>query len=869
MQKINIKSQMDDKQTNSNDDKKNLSKIDLMHHLLNKGTVCCLPQGFNNDNFIANMLDWMHKILSIEALYKKEDNIQSIEYKKKGGLTGSLGFTGSFRFFFMVDKSKVYFDIKPIKWFESADSKTSIFNLGNLLNESFSDEINSFLYRYLLELANTSSSKLRIDNRNHFIEGITPQKKIWFSTFFQPEDILMCFLEISAIKRNNSQLDENKELKWNIVISSNEVKLVAFNEKEEEIQNIDLKESPIKVKNEIGRNPIEYKDIRLLSTRSNADLFYKIQHINVLKPEEKIRELARLNWLYEKKNEQSNQYAIDLIKHLFALLKNPFDEFALIYMEYSGGDREKVFSAYTEDEKLLNLLNQILNYAGTNEFLTSWVKKWEISYIDQIAVNSLFLKAMADTVQANNILPFHRFVREDYHKKNNDLINQIVFDIEFSRHLIKCGFGKEAKKVLSKRLDQLPDETVSDLLPAKDVDLTGAAAGQIIKVTILEILASLETEKNAIVYKCQIAQLQPLVNERVDVLIQVSEPKIATKGRELKTITGENGLLANKEQIITNKYKVLDPKAIDKNLMHPASRKGGSFSNFQKWLASVKIPDYSMLKSYSEKLSPQKYPELNEIITDIKYALNIENLEVYISHGEKSVGINGFESEPLFLIVGGDHLESSSAYYLNPKELRFAIGVELAHLYFKHARITSSDIWKGAIEKGYFVLDTVLSIFPAVGLFSKSLQSIGQLNAISSFLQKTEKIGKVTSKSRDLVKNSEQVVSLYKSKFSKEGKDGEKELEFLATSRIIQLTADRCAFIFTKDLRSAIRAMMLVSKRYHTELPVIEKYGLKEFLLKKDENGNFRHQELAIRLASLFSFYLSEEYETMLKNLET
>jgi len=857
---------IDDKQTSSNEDKKHLSKIDLMYHLLNKGTVCYLSQNFNAESLIEKILDWMNKSLNLEAQYKKEENVKIIEYKKKRGLTGTLGITNSYRLFLMVDQSKIFFDVKPDKWFENPELKTSFFNLGNLLGESYFNEIATYIYSILLQDVN-SINKLRIDSRNHFIEKISEPKKIWFSTYFQADDILLCFLEISSVKKLSLQLNENLELKWRILISSNDARLIAFNERDELIQNIELNECPLKVKNEIGRNPIEYKVIKLLSTRTNADFFFQVQHINILKPDEKIRELARLNWLYEKKNELSNQYAIDLIKHLILIHKNPFDELSLLYMEYSGGDREKVFSAYSEDEKLVNLLHQILNYAGTNDFLTKWVKAWEISYIDLIAINSLFLKAIADTVQANNILPFHKLVREEFHEKNSDLINQIVFDISFSRHLIKCGFGKEAKKILSKRLEQLPDETISDLLPAKDVDLTGKAAGQIIKVTILEILADLETEKNAIEYKCQIARLQPLVDERVDKLIEVSEPKIAKKGQELKTITSLNGLLANKDQIVFGKYKVLDSKAVDKNLRHPAGRKDGSFSNFQKWLASVKIPDHTMLKSYSEKLSPQKYPELNDIITDIKYALNIENLEVFVSHGEKSIGISGFESDPLFLIVGGDHLDNTSAYYLNKLELRFAIGVELAHLYFKHARITSSDVWKGAIEKGYFVIDTVLSIFPAVGLFSKSLQTIGQLNAVSSFLQKTEKIGKVTSKSRDLIKNSEQVVGLYKAKFAKD-KGSSQELEFLATSRIIQLTADRCAFIFTKDLCSAIRAMFLVSKRYHTELPVIEKYGLKDFLLKKDEIGNFRHQELALRLASLFSFYISDEYEIMIKNLE-
>ena len=85
--------------------------------------------------------------------------------------------------------------------------------------------------------------------------------------------------------------------------------------------------------------------------------------------------------------------------------------------------------------------------------------------------------------------------------------------------------------------------------------------------------------------------------------------------------------------------------------------------------------------------------------------------------------------------------DKNSAHFLHPQELKFAIAVELAHLYFKHARITSSDVWKGTLEKGYFVVDTVLSIFPAVGLFTKSIQGIGKLNAVSSFLQKTKKLG--------------------------------------------------------------------------------------------------------------------------------
>ena len=102
--------------------------------------------------------------------------------------------------------------------------------------------------------------------------------------------------------------------------------------------------------------------------------------------------------------------------------------------------------------------------------LTKWIKNWEISYIDSVAINDLLVKAVDDAVQANNILPFYRFVRESFLKKNTDILNPILFDIVFCKHLIKCGLGKEAKKILTKRLKELPDESISDLLPSKDMD---------------------------------------------------------------------------------------------------------------------------------------------------------------------------------------------------------------------------------------------------------------------------------------------------------------------------------------------------------------------------------------------------------------
>ena len=852
---------MSDKE--SNDKNKLLSNIDLIHHLLNNGLVCYVPEEFDIEPFIDRLMEWMIQ-QNLEAQYTKEDQLHIINYIHKSGITNTIGLSMNFRFFALIDQGKLFFDLKPQKWFENKDSG---FSLSKLVNDPRDKEITKFLYDYIISITSRQND-LKADLRNLYIEKLNDQRKIWFFTRLLPEDILLVFLEISAIKMNNGQLNEEKDLQWFFFVSSLSSGLLAFDKREQMIQQFPIKANSLKVKNELGRNPVFINDNKLLATRMNSELFYYTQHLYLLDPNEKTREIIRLNWLYKEKHESSNQFAIDFQHLLVTQTGDPFDELSLFYMRYTGGNREKVFLDYAKDEKLLGLLHQILDHSDTYDIITQWITKWNISYLDSVALNSILIKGVENAVHANNILPFYRHIRENFLKKNNETVNAIIFDLGFSKHLIKCGLSTEAKKTLTKCLEKLPDETILDLLPSKDVDLTGTSAGQIIKVQILEILSGIEIEKEANNLKCQIARLQPLVEERIENLIQIKDSEISTKAEEVKKILSPGNLIANLIFKQAYHYKLLDKSLIDKNIKHPASRKDGGFSNFQKWLASAKIPDLNLIKSYTEKLSVQKHPELNTVITDIRYALNLENLEVYISQGDKSIGITSYESTPQFLIVGGEHLDKNSPVYLNHNELRFAIGVELAHLYFKHSRITSTDVWRGAFEKGYFIVDSLLSIFPAVGMFSKSLQTIGKLKQISSFLQKTEKIGRVSSRSKDILKNSEQIVNIYKSKFSDSKNADEKNMEMLATSRIMQLTAHRCGLIFTKDLRSAVRAMFLVSPKFYTELPVIEKYGLKDYLLRKNEEGEFVHQNFAISLADLFSFYLSEEYENSVKNLE-
>ncbi len=846
------------------DIEKQQSEVDLSQHLINNGEFYYIAKKLDKQVFIDSVFAKIKDELKFEASHIVSEGIHIIKYKGKGGISGSLGFTATFHLFFMFDNDKLLLDIKSEKWFETGEEK---FAIGQLFRTSKYNEIKKFIANYIL--ANTISDEYscKIDENNRYINKISDKKKLWFCANSEENEILLAFLQLSSQRGNSDDVNQDKDLVWYFMLSSQCVKLVAFNKREEVVQEFDCEVDSFKVNKEIGRNRLVCNDKTFLCPRSNNKVFYELSQADLSSSILKIREIARLNWLNtDTDSDETPLLVLELLKFLVHEHHLLEDELSILYLEYLQKNKDELFALFANNNSLLQLLDKILVSEKTSEWLENWVEKWQVSYVDVSAINDLLLSSVDNALQANNLLEFHRFVREKFFHNDKDKINRIWFDIGFCKHLIKSGLLSEAKKILTKNLKKLPDENMSDLLPGKEIDLTASsAAGQIIKVKILELLIDIDSEKNAISHKIKLACLQPLVEMRIDELIKVSEDELSQKGKILKSIMLPEGLKTEKTANIPLCNERIEAKLLDKYVRHPLNKKGGNLTKFQKWVATVKTQDYSILKSYAEVLNPEVHNELNTIIRDIANALKINTLDVFIARGEKSFGISSFEGEPNFLLIGANHLDENSPHYLQPLELRYAIAGELAHLYFKHARITSNDIWRGAIDKGNIILEAISAFVPAVGLFGKSMQGIGKLNSISSFLQKTGKAGKISDTSRNILLASDQLMKIYQSK--KEKSEIDKEKEFWATARVIQATSDRCALIFTKNIKEAVRSILMTSKSYNTEIQKIDEIGLRNYLLETNEDGEFLHQELAIRLSNLFSFYLSKDYKGIISKI--
>jgi hypothetical protein len=78
--------------------------------------------------------------------------------------------------------------------------------------------------------------------------------------------------------------------------------------------------------------------------------------------------------------------------------------------------------------------------------------------------------------------------------------------------------------------------------------------------------------------------------------------------------------------------------------------------------------------------------------------------------------------------------------------------------------------------------------------------------------------------------------------------------------RVMQLTADRAGLVFCGDLIAAVRSMFLTSRMYQPELYLAQNNDLVTCLKRCDEKGNYILQDLAIRIGSLISFFLSDDF---------
>jgi len=444
-------------------------------------------------------------------------------------------------------------------------------------------------------------------------------------------------------------------------------------------------------------------------------------------------------------------------------------------------------------------------------------------------------------------IALHAAAREKLVAEGPSAVELARADLDLADHLVVAGQRERARGIIEERLAALPVEGIGVLEgdgDAAELRLSVRRAYELLAKT-----GEAAPDERAL---AELARLEPLSPGRLQALEDAAVPELSARAHRARTALEPRGLGLPEALEPPPPPSPLASGSIARALQHPLVREGAMLGKLPALLALVPVPDHGMLRDYCERLSPRQHAAAARALEDACHVLGVPGVQAYVSRGSKGIGIRAYEGTPHFVLVGGKHLDLDSEYLMHEAELRFAIAAEIAHLRYGHARVTSSEVWAGALNKTREGLDVALGILPVLRgwRFAERMGRVAQripADAVKRALSGALNWRRRSESARRTDHPRESMISAINE-------------DLIAAHRVMQLTADRAGLLLTGDVAGAFRSMLQVRPDYRDILLQAEGQGLARVITRRAAEGELVHPDLALRIAALLAFYLSDDY---------
>lgn len=694
------------------------------------------------------------------------------------------------------------------------------------------------------------------------VEAMSPVEAAWLAGWLgegQADERLLAWLHTGELARPPSELIEATDAPLRFALSTDRATLVAVGPAGDVLLR-PLPAEALTVAPRVGRDRIRAGGESWLATRGNEDRFAALARALSLRAAARVREVARVAWRLEGGADQA--------RALLASLGE--DPLALVWAWAGPGQAEAPSEGSEGLTRLNAALDRLVADPTAPDLLAEGIAGWGLPL--EAAASLVAALRARGPAGAAAALPLHGRLHQGLLEREKDQFQAALLDIVYAEHCLEAGRSAAAAALLEARLALLPDEALEDLLPPADADLTAGAGGQVLRVRILELLVAARGDPTIDHPEtvAALARLQPLVPERLAALaaaVQASpaafhadapEADLGARVRQAIAALAPGGLEKAAEPPPPIRLAPLSDELLRQRLQHPAARDGGVLGRLQGLLASVDAPDASALRAYCDRLEGAEHAPVLDALADGSLVFGMPGVAAFLSRGERKTGLRAYEGDKPFLLIGVDHLRAEGGRALSPAELRFALGAELAHLRFGHSRVTNREVWIGAWEKGKASLDVLLGALPVLKGWSFTERVATWALAPAGSVQKLfSHVGVAEATWRRLSSAFSPGAGPENPTLSARHDD------LIAAARVMQLTADRAGLLLAGDLRAALRAIFLTSPDLWPELPVAARHGLARSLARRDPSGRILLQGLALRVAALLSFYLSEDYAAL------
>ncbi len=677
-----------------------------------------------------------------------------------------------------------------------------------------------------------------------FVESLDPRERHWLRTWLGagPEQLL-AWLASDDRHRFVSRVGGELDSPIKLILSDRRQALVAISTFGD-VWVRELASERLVIQTQIGRDVVRSGEHELRTTLTNEAAFAAIAELPGLHGLGRRRGHALALWRCARRSFSGSGSNSELrARSAAALTQLGADPLAVLALELVVEPASSELSPAVFEA--LRRLSEDDDPVAGGQRLLAWWQAWELGpELGEVVVEQLC--ELGDPGRRVALALHERVCPALQAQLGDDREAAATLDFVLVEHLLALGDpGDRARGVLERRRASLPSEALQDLLPASP-----ERGGQAIRLELYELLAAAHrragSDADELVALAELARLQPLVRQRVAALVDRLPPdpgplSLHTRASRVLGLLDDHAFASREPAVEPGKIAALGEREREL-LRHPAARADGVLGRLQGALAKVAVPDCSVLKSYCARANLGREHALATAVTNATVLLGIGALEVFVSRGDKSVGLRAYEANTPFMLIGGDHLDRDSDAFLAPDTLRHAIAAELAHLRFAHSRVTGDEVWAGTLDLGLTGLGVLLVAAPLLERFkAPGEQLLKKLGAPA--LARWRKRLNDEQGSRSL---------------------GSENSELIAAHRVMQLTADRAGLLACADPQAAIEAMFRVHPSHLSQWPLVVRRGLRDSLIREtradDERDRLRLEDLAVRVAALLSFYLSDDY---------
>ena len=716
------------------------------------------------------------------------------------------------------------------------------------------------LQNHLLELQNDHLYALKNEEALSFVQVLDLETQNFIFHQLQLKECVLSILGISELKFLATEKETPKNTIWHFVLTSKRT-FVIGKTSDGSMLLLDISGESLHIEIKTGKDIVTTETLSFYTEFMNDTLYHEILpvlkntgnrfgvfgDVLIKRYHKKETHLQLASRLFQLQSTTSDLLLNELKADLIPQLKR---------LKVDSENPEIVLAIFTKHAKIHETF-------GDN--LIQIVNDWKLPYQEQNKLLTI-LQPLQKKETAKQTIAFHNYMYSLFIEKEKKDEAVFEFNLNYAKHLTNAERFTEAISLYRTIYKSLPDDSITDLLPTNTTNLLAGEGGQQLKITILESILNIQKQLHEDVFETvhKLAELQPLFQERITALIL--HEKHQAKATIIKDILLAKDLIISNTEA-TNTYQQLEKKTVLKEVVPSCFQNAkGFFDSLNNFIAALNPPDYESVISFSDRLNSENHPEITDRITAICFALQINVPESYIGRGTYANAVIGVEGKPSFLMIGIDFLDQKNSRYLEINALTFLIAIELAHIYFEHSKITSTDVWRGAADKGFTLVNMLLTVLPFAGNIGTIFGNVANVEKYGKIISRVEQVANAADKGKEIIDVSDKYNL---NPFSRDKSQANDSQNLLITSRLMEIVADKVALLFADDLKAAVKGLLVSTPSFEQVYPIISEHGIAAFLAQKNEADAFVHQELIIRLKSMCAFYLSDTFETLKKQLHS